>query len=199
MADNSEFGKKLRELRLKKDLTRQQLADMMYVSPPTISRWETGDRLPDLTTLARLADCLGVHPYELLENAGEPNQKPLLIVVEDELILLSACVRIVSKALPQAEVKGFQKASEAVSFASSNDVDLAFLDIELRGANGIELAGQLQSCRRRTNIVFLTSHAEYMDEAWKLHASGFLLKPITTDKLQEELKNLRYPVRGLSI
>ncbi len=199
MSDPQEFGKKIREIRLQRNMSRQQLADMLFVSPPTVSRWESGDRMPDITMLAKLADALGVSSFELVDETFGGNTKPLVMIVEDEMILLSACMRIVSKALPDAEIKGFQKVSEALAFAASNRVDLAFLDIELRGGNGMDLAKDLQEIRPRTNIIFLTSYAEYMDDAWKIHASGFLLKPITVEKLQAELQNLRYPVKGLSI
>ena len=54
------FGTKLKELRMERSLSQRQLAEMMMVSNGTVGNWESGIRLPDITMLTRLAECLGV-------------------------------------------------------------------------------------------------------------------------------------------
>ena len=44
---NQTFPKTLKQLRTKKGLSQQMLADQMFVTRPTIARWESGARLPD--------------------------------------------------------------------------------------------------------------------------------------------------------
>ena len=46
-----EFGQKLREVRIAKGYTQQTLAEKLYVTRQTVSRWESGNRYPDLETL----------------------------------------------------------------------------------------------------------------------------------------------------
>ena len=50
----------------------------------------------------------------------------------------------------------------------------------------------------RINIIFLTGHSEYTAEALALHCSGYILKPLTPEKIRQEIEHLRYPVRGLN-
>ena len=82
---------------------------------------------------------------------------------------------------------------------SLGKMDVAFLDIELCGESGIELAKELCALNPHTNIIFLPGHSEYTGEALDLHCSGYVLKPLTPEKIQREISHLRYPVKGLSV
>ncbi len=68
-------GKHIREYRVKKNLTQKQLAEMLYVSDRTISRWELGKGLPDIDELPRLARLLGISIDELVgEHISVPSE-----------------------------------------------------------------------------------------------------------------------------
>ena len=54
--DQKKIGSFLKELRKEKGLTQEQLAELMYVSDRTVSRWETGSNLPSLDILIRISD-----------------------------------------------------------------------------------------------------------------------------------------------
>ena len=82
---------------------------------------------------------------------------------------------------------------EAIEYAKTNRIALAFLDIELRNANGLDLCRKLLEINPRTNVVYLTAYSEYSLDAWSTGASGFMLKPITPESVRKQLKNLRYP------
>ena len=69
--------------------------------------------------------------------------------------------------------------------------DVAFLDIRMFGLNGVELARELKRINPEVNIVFTTGYSEYMGEAFALHASGYLLKPITAEMIADEMAHLR--------
>lgn len=58
-------GNTIKELREKKGYTQKQLAEQLSVSDKTISKWETGKGLPDITIVADLASALGVSLAEL--------------------------------------------------------------------------------------------------------------------------------------
>ena len=60
------MGQLIRQLRLDKHLTQQQLASQMNISPKTVSKWECGHGCPDLTLLEPLASLLGVQVEVLL-------------------------------------------------------------------------------------------------------------------------------------
>ena len=125
------FGNTIRQLREARGITQSQLSDRMTVSRSTIANWETGTRLPDLHMLSRLAECLGVNPTDLMEYLQDSQEVPAVIIVEDMPLILSSSRRILSSAIPEAEIYGFGNAAAALDFARSHHISIAFLDIEL--------------------------------------------------------------------
>lgn len=63
--DIVKIGYFIRECRKNKNLTQKQLADKLYVEPKTISKWETGKGLPDVSIMKNLCNELGVSLSEL--------------------------------------------------------------------------------------------------------------------------------------
>ncbi len=190
---NKAFSLTLRKLRTERALSQQALANKMFVTRPTVARWESGARLPDAIMIKRLAEVLGVEVELLLSSAAESEESPNVILVDDRKLVLSGGLPILEQALPNANVMGFTDGDEAVEYAKSNRVVLAFLDIELRGMSGLDLCKRLLEINSHTNIIFLTAYSEYSLDAWNTGASGFMLKPITIEGIKNQLKNLRYP------
>lgn len=152
--------------------------------------------MPDIGMLSRLSKILGVKPYDLIDNAPDTESLPTLILVEDEPCLLTGFIHILSNELPEATAFGFQTGEEALAFAETNRIDVAFLDVELFGENGIDVAEKLSEINPRTNIIFLTGHSEYAFDALRVHCSGYILKPLTPEKIRYEMGHLRFPIRG---
>lgn len=65
--DQSKTGSFLKELRKEKGLTQEQLAERFHVAGRTVSRWENGYNMPDLSTLVELADFYDVDIRELID------------------------------------------------------------------------------------------------------------------------------------
>ena len=65
--DQQKIGRFLKELRKEKSLTQEQLAEQFHISTRTVSRWETGNNLPDLDILIELSDYYNVELRELLD------------------------------------------------------------------------------------------------------------------------------------
>jgi transcriptional regulator with XRE-family HTH domain len=61
-----EFGEQLRRAREAKGMTQQSLAEQLYVTRQSVSRWECGDRYPDLLTTTKIAQILEVSLDDLL-------------------------------------------------------------------------------------------------------------------------------------
>ncbi len=119
-----------------------------------------------------------------------------IIVADDEKLALEGMMSTVIKAVPDSRVHGYRQA-EAVLEAVQNmtePVDVAFLDIEMRGMSGMELAKKLMAHFPDINIVFVTGYSEYSLEALQIHASGYVMKPVTVEKIRKELEVLRHPV-----
>ena len=62
------FAKRVREKRLEKGLTQEQLAQAIQISPQSVSKWERGDGYPDITLLPRIANFLQISVDELIGN-----------------------------------------------------------------------------------------------------------------------------------
>lgn len=64
----------------------------------------------------------------------------------------------------------------------------------MRGMNGVELAKQLKETNPKMNIIFVTGFDEYTGDAMRLHASGYIMKPVTKEKIEAEIADLRFPI-----
>lgn len=64
----AEFGENLKRVREEKGITQQTLADQLYVTRQTVSRWEGGSRYPDLMTAKKMAQYLEVSLDDLLSD-----------------------------------------------------------------------------------------------------------------------------------
>ena len=117
-----------------------------------------------------------------------------IIAVDDEHIALEGLMDVIGEAAPDAELNGFEYPEDALAFAEKHDCNIAFLDVEMAGMSGVELAEQLKLRNPDINIIFATGFEEYRKEAYDLHASGYLTKPITVEKVKRELSDLRRPV-----
>lgn len=190
------FSDELRRLRIRKGYSQQRLAEELHVDRSTVTKWETGDRVPDAIMISRLSDCLDVDIAELLCATDKASARPLVIMVDDESIILRGCVPILEKAIPDANIVTFTIPAEAVAFAKKNPVSLAFLDIEMGRVSGLDVCREILKVSPRTNVIYLTAYREYSFDAWDTGACGFLLKPITEDTVREMLSRLRYPIEG---
>lgn len=190
---NALFSDTLKKLRAERELSQRELAKRMYVTRSTVARWESGSRLPDAVMMSRLAQCLGVDVGELLSTAAKADETPNVIMVDDRKVVLTGGLPILEEVMPNATVVGFTRPAEAVEYARGNRVALAFLDIELGKTSGLDLCRALLDINPRTNVVFLTAYAEYSLDAWGTGACGFMVKPITSEGVREQLGLLRYP------
>ena len=187
------FSEQLVKLRTEQGLSQQQLAMKLFVNRSTIARWENGSRVPDLVLLRRLADCLNVKITDLLPNDPGSETSPVVLMIDDENIVLAGGLKVLFEALPEAEIVGFSRPSEALEIARSNNVRLAFVDIELGTQSGLTLCEKLLEINPTTNVVFLTAFPDYSLKAWNTEASGFLIKPLTPEAVKKQLSRLRHP------
>ena len=192
---NIPFADTLKNLRTKKGLTQRELADQIFVTRSTIAQWENGRSLPDAATLTRLSAFFGVDVNMLLTAAAQSDERPNVILVDDVKPIVLGALPVLEEVMPNVTVTGFTKAADAIEYAKANRVALAFLDIDLGGASGLDLCRTLLEINPRTNVVFLTGYREYSFDAWKTGACGFMLKPLTPDSIREQLTKLRYPFR----
>ena len=115
----------------------------------------------------------------------------IAIAVDDEILMLGALVKAIGASPDIEEVTKFSDCEEALAFVKNNPVDVAFLDINMRGMGGLALAENIISACPDCKIVFCTGYEEYAIPAFKLHASGYLMKPISAEDVQAEIDNIK--------
>ena len=113
------------------------------------------------------------------------------IAVDDEILMLGALVKAISASPDISEVTKFSDCEKALEFVKTNPLDIAFLDINMRGMGGLALAEKILAERPDCKIIFCTGYEEYAVSAFKLHASGYLMKPISAEDVQAEINNIK--------
>ena len=118
-----------------------------------------------------------------------------ILLADDEQLQLLRLTDAVKKALPQeSEILSYTNPVVAWEENKENPVDIAFLDIDMPVMNGMILAKKLKTVNPQVNVIFVTAYNEYALDAYKLHASGYVTKPVNVEKIKAELDGLRYPV-----
>ena len=116
-----------------------------------------------------------------------------VICVDDEELILRHTLKLLEDIKGVEDAKGFNGAEAALDYLRDNSADVAILDIDMPGMNGITLAERIKKKDPDTAIIFLTGYSEYAVEAFSIRASGYLLKPVSKKKLEDELSYVKQP------
>lgn len=95
--DQQKVGSFLKELRKEKDITQEQLAEQLNVSGRTVSRWETGSNMPDISVLVELADFYDVSIPEIID--GERKSEKMNKEVKETAIKLSEYAESINQSI----------------------------------------------------------------------------------------------------
>ena len=120
-----------------------------------------------------------------------------VIIVDDEGHAINTLKKNLTGIVEEENITTFDRSINALNYIKDNDVDVAFLDIDMPEINGINLAKEIKKYQPKVNVIFCTGYSEYMQQAIKLHASGYLLKPSDKDHVKEAIDNLLYPIDPL--
>lgn len=101
------------------------------------------------------------------------------LIVDDEPIARRGMVKLVGSRSELSVAGVVGNADEALAFLGENSVDLVFLDIEMPGLSGMELARRLPE---RCQVVFTTAYSDYACESYDVDATDYLMKPIDPDR-----------------
>lgn len=113
------------------------------------------------------------------------------LIVDDEyparnelryLLSRCACVEVIGEAAD---------AQEAVKLIRALEYDVVFLDVQMPGVTGIDLAGELRSLKNPPQVVFVTAYNDYAVDAFAVGAVDYLVKPVEEGRLRETVNRLR--------
>ncbi|MDD3334513.1 MAG: response regulator [Eubacteriales bacterium] len=118
-----------------------------------------------------------------------------ILALDDERTALNILSRAIAEAVPDAELLCFSTVTEALKAMGEENapLDVAFLDIEMPGMTGLELAHLIKTHAPMVNIVFVTGYSQYALEALSVRPSGYIMKPVDAEQIRVEIKNLRHP------
>lgn len=111
------------------------------------------------------------------------------IVVEDERIAREGLQHYIEKYDYLVLAGSFSNAQDALLFLNDNNISLVFLDIELPGIKGIEMAMQLKGALPL--IIFTTAYAQYALEGYSVNAIDYLVKPIFPEDFHRAVQKAR--------
>lgn len=118
-----------------------------------------------------------------------------IMAVDDEKLALSEFRDTCAEIDGITSVKTFSNPMDALGYAATEQIDVAFLDIEMPMVRGIELADRLKKINPNIRIVFVTGYAEYALDAFGADAIDYILKPYDTDMIRRALEKASY-VKG---
>lgn len=109
-----------------------------------------------------------------------------ILIADDELYLRKELIDTLEEIIPGNDYFEAGNYSGAVKILQDNSFDIAFLDINMPGRNGLELAEKIKDLSPSTKIIFVTAFSDYAVDAFRLFADGYLLKPV----IEKDLKAL---------
>ncbi|GFZ33989.1 hypothetical protein CSC2_45150 [Clostridium zeae] len=112
------------------------------------------------------------------------------IIIDDELPTLSLMKYIIQKSGKVDVIGEFSNPKEAISHIDELKPDIAFVDVEMPGMNGIALAKELGKLDYKMQIIFSTAYKEYAFDAFKVDAVDYILKPVTEEQINKTIDRI---------
>lgn len=112
------------------------------------------------------------------------------LVVDDEAPARSELRYLLDEAGGVEVVGEASNASEAFQLIKAIPYDVVFLDIDMPGLSGIQLAETLTELERQPAIIFVTAHSEHAVKAFEVSATDYLVKPVEIDRLRTAIARL---------
>jgi len=113
-----------------------------------------------------------------------------VLVIDDERPALDELAFLLGEDPRVGGVLTTDSATEALRILQDLEVDAVFLDIQMPGLSGLELAQVLSRFRTPPPIVFVTAHEEHAVDAFDLRAVDYVLKPVRAERLAEAVRRI---------
>lgn len=114
-----------------------------------------------------------------------------VVLIDDEEIALDVLEILLQEVGGVSVQAKFLQVEEALTYLSRTETDLIFLDIEMPGMNGLDAAQRLMDDCPNTPVIFVTAYQEYAVDSFEVNAFGYLLKPVSKEKLAKTLERCR--------
>jgi len=112
------------------------------------------------------------------------------LVIDDERPALDELVFLLGQDPRVTSVQGCDSATEALRVLQESEVDAVFLDVQMPGLTGLDLAQVLSRFKEPPPVVFVTAHEEHAVAAFELRAVDYVLKPVRAERLGEAVRRV---------
>ena len=112
------------------------------------------------------------------------------LVVDDEAPARSELRYLLDEAGGVEVVGEASNALEAMQLIKAIPYDVVFLDIQMPGLSGVQLAEAMTAHPRAPAIIFVTAHSEHAVKAFEVNATDYLVKPVEADRLKQAVERL---------
>lgn len=118
-------------------------------------------------------------------------------IIDDERIIAADLARQIGRRQGWTVAGAFHHPEELRRCVTSSDIDVCFLDIEMPGTNGLELARELKELNDKLLFVFVTAHMQYAATAFRIDAVDYLVKPAHPSVLDETCRRVEERLSAL--
>lgn len=176
-----EFGNKILTLRKQHHLTQEKLASEMGISIAAVSKWETGNAMPDLVMLCALADFFQVTTDELLGR----NKTESFIICDDAKIVREALYGIIKKEGYQT-IALAENGRQLLDAAEKETPSVILLDITLPDTDGFVLLQKIKAQHPGTKVIMVTADSsdKTKNRAIELGADAYITKPFLPEHIR---------------
>jgi DNA-binding LytR/AlgR family response regulator len=112
----------------------------------------------------------------------------LALIADDEPLLAAALAKALQRLWPELRLVTVHDGWQAAQRIDEAQPDVAFLDIQMPGLTGLEVARQIVCA---TRVVFVTAHEQHAVEAFEANAVDYVLKPLNTERLAKTVERLK--------
>ena len=112
------------------------------------------------------------------------------LVIDDERPALDELSFLLGRDPRIGDIHVCDSATEALRLIQDRDVDVVFLDIQMPGLSGLDLAQVLARFRQPPPVVFVTAHEGHAVEAFDLRVVDYVLKPVREERLAEAVRRV---------
>jgi DNA-binding LytR/AlgR family response regulator len=113
-----------------------------------------------------------------------------VLVVDDERPALDELTYLLEHDPRVGEVQSTDSPTDALRLLKQTEFDAVFLDIQMPGLNGVELAQVLARFRQPPAAVFVTAHEQHAVDAFELNAVDYVLKPVRAERIEEAVRRV---------
>lgn len=182
-----DIGHKILILRKQQNITQEKLAAEMGVSIAAVSKWETGNSMPDIVMLCALADFFEVTTDELLGR----NKMEEFVICDDARVVRDALRNIIAKE-GYSNIVLTENGKQLLDVIEKKAPYAVFLDINLPDADGLELLRKIKTQDAGIKVIMVTADTseQTKDKAVELGADAYITKPFLEEHIVLALDNL---------